>query len=103
MFYLKDKNRLKKPLKKLKKTLKKVFYLKTFYFDYQTVKSVLLKYIQLKFNYFIKSCTFEITVLATLPVRSASQGESFAFNTFILKNNTPPMPLKEAHSGGFFF
>ncbi len=43
---------------------------------------------------------FASTVLATLPTRTASQGESFVFKTF---SNTPPMPISEAHLGGFFF
>jgi len=45
------------------------------------------------------SVTFVSTVLATLPVRTASQGESFAFKTF---SNTPSLPLFDAHLGGFF-
>lgn len=30
-----------------------------------------------------KYCTFDLTVHTTLPVRTASQGVSFAFNTFV--------------------
>lgn len=48
-----------------------------------------------------KVAKFVLTVLATLPIRTASQGESFALIT-ILKN-TPPMPLSDAHLGGFLF
>ena len=50
-----------------------------------------------------KSSTFVATVLATLPVRSASQGESFAFKGFLLKFNTTSLPLYDAHLGVFFF
>ncbi|MDF2450430.1 MAG: hypothetical protein K0R26_2934 [Bacteroidota bacterium] len=46
------------------------------------------------------SLTFVSTVLATLPIRTASQGESFAFITFL---NTPLLPINDAHFRGFFF
>lgn len=49
-------------------------------------------------------CTFVITVLATLQSsKTAYQGESFAFSTSVSENNIPPMPLTDAHLGGFFF
>lgn len=48
-----------------------------------------------------KYSTFVLTVLATLKFeRAAYQGESFAFIEFF---NTPPLPLQDAHLGGFFF
>lgn len=47
-----------------------------------------------------KGVIFVSTVLATLPIRTASQGESFALITIF--KNTPPMPLNDAHLGGFF-
>ena len=47
--------------------------------------------------------TFVPTVLATLPIRTASQGESFAFNGLLIQNNTPSLPFLDAHLGGFFF
>ena len=45
---------------------------------------------------------FVPTVLAALPIGAASQGESFEpiLNT---QDNTPPMPLFDAHLGGLFF
>jgi hypothetical protein len=48
-------------------------------------------------------CTFVSTVLATLPTRTASQGESFAFIKLRFQNNTPSTPLNNAHLEGFFF
>lgn len=45
---------------------------------------------------------FVSTVLATLPIRTASQGESFAFKRFLTQNNIPSTPLFDAHLGGFF-
>ncbi len=50
-----------------------------------------------------KVYTFVPTVLATLPIRTASQGESFAFNSFLFQNNTPSTPLNNAHMEGFLF
>lgn len=49
--------------------------------------------------------TFAPTVLTTLPVRSASQGESFITSTFFYKLNTPPRLAQQcaAHLGGLFF
>ena len=57
-----------------------------------------------KFVY-IKYCiTFAATVLAALQsLKTAYQGGSFAFYTSVFKNNIPPMPLSDAHLGGFFF
>jgi hypothetical protein len=46
--------------------------------------------------------TFAVMELATLPIRTASHGGSFLRNG-LTKNNTPPMPLFDAHLGGFFF
>lgn len=46
---------------------------------------------------------FAATVLATLPIRTASQGESFAFIDLLLKKkHTSFASLLEAHLGGFF-
>lgn len=50
-----------------------------------------------------KVAKFVLTVLATLPIRTASQGESFSFIKFLTQDNTPPMPLFDAHLGGFLF
>jgi len=49
-----------------------------------------------------KSVAFVPTVLATLPIRTASQGESFDSKSSLTQNNTPSMPLFDAHLGGFF-
>lgn len=51
----------------------------------------------------VNNLTFVLTVLATLPIRTASQGESFALESSKTNNNTPSMPLSDAHLGGFFF
>lgn len=53
----------------------------------------------------IHNCvTFASTVLAThKSERIAYQGESFAFIGFNNQNNTPSMPLCDAHLEGFFF
>ena len=51
----------------------------------------------------IKYFTFAPTVLTTLPIRTASQGESINSNSFKLNNNTPSMPLYDAHLEGLFF
>jgi hypothetical protein len=57
-----------------------------------------------KFTEFKKGITFAPTVLATLKSKkTAYQGESFAKDSLITYNNTPPMPLHEAHLGGFLF
>jgi len=45
-----------------------------------------------------KNITFAPTVPVLLPVRSANG--SFFMTTILY--NTPPMPLSDAHSGGFF-
>ena len=50
-----------------------------------------------------KVYTFVSTVLATLPIRTASQGESFKRYSFLTHHNTPSMPLSDAHLEGFFF
>lgn len=48
-----------------------------------------------------KSITFVPTVLATLLIRTVFQGGSFALK-FSTQDNTPPMPLSDAHLGGLF-
>ena len=45
--------------------------------------------------------TFVPTVPVLLPVRSAYG--SFSQTVHITKDNTPPMPLFDAHLGGLFF
>jgi hypothetical protein len=45
--------------------------------------------------------TFASTVLATLPIRTASQGGSFAFIEFKVIN-TPSMPLIATHTWRVF-
>ncbi len=49
-----------------------------------------------------KICIFATTVRITLPIRIASQGASFAQNVIITQDNTPSLPLYDAHLGGFF-
>jgi len=60
-----------------------------------------------------KSIKFVLTVLDTIKLKIAAyQGESFAFIRFVnnpllfdsisTNNNTPPMPINDAHLGGFF-
>jgi|GEM_PF-6726160 len=46
------------------------------------------------------SCTFALTVLTTLPVRSASQGESFAFIYF---SKIIHLPGLNSTPGRFFY
>lgn len=53
------------------------------------------------FTEFKNSCTFARTVPVQHTVRSAS-GSFFKDSTFT-NNNTPPMPLHDAHLGGFLF
>ena len=51
-----------------------------------------------------KSFMFASTLLATHKVEQiAYQGEPYAFTGFCPQNNTPPLPLFDAHLGGFFF
>jgi len=45
--------------------------------------------------------TFEATVPAILLVRSVFG--SFSKKSSLTQNNTPSMPLSDAHLGGFFF
>ncbi len=47
-----------------------------------------------------KNATFASIVPIVLPVRSANG--SLLKNSSQLNDNTPPMPLFDAHSGGFF-
>ena len=47
--------------------------------------------------------TFAPIVPATLPISTASQGGSFETEHTSFKDNTPPMPLSDAHLGGLFF
>lgn len=49
----------------------------------------------------IYSVIFAATVPALLPVRSAYR--SFLKESIFTKDNTPPMPLSDAHLGGLFF
>lgn len=60
-----------------------------------------------------KSIKFVLTVIVALKLKLAAyQGESFAFIRFVnnpflfdsisTNNNTPPMPINDAHLGGFF-
>ncbi len=46
-----------------------------------------------------KCCTFATTVPVLLPVRLAHG--SFSKDSLITQDNTPPMPLYDAHLGGF--
>lgn len=46
--------------------------------------------------------TFAPTVLTTLPIRTASQGESFITDSSFTKDNTLLRPLSDAHLGSFF-
>lgn len=48
-----------------------------------------------------QNITFAATVPVLLPGRSANG--SFLKDSSILNDNTPPMPLYDAHPGGFFF
>jgi hypothetical protein len=50
-----------------------------------------------------KYCTFVSTVLTTLPIRTASQGESFAFINFSITILLPPSCLIKPRLGGFLF
>jgi len=50
---------------------------------------------------FKKDIMFAPTVPVLLPVRLA-HGSFFKDSTFT-NNNTPPMPLQDAHLGGFLF
>ena len=50
---------------------------------------------------FKKGSTFVATVPTLHTVRSASG--SFFFDSNFTNNNTPPMPLNDAHLGGFLF
>lgn len=47
------------------------------------------------------SCTFALTVPVLLPIRTAHW--SFFKDSTFTNNNTPPMPLHDAHLGGFLF
>lgn len=52
------------------------------------------------FNKVFNNCTTFVPIVhTTLPIRTASQGVSFAFT----KNNTPSLPLRNAHWEGFLF
>jgi len=53
------------------------------------------------FTEFKKGITFVHTILVSPRVKSAS-GYIFFDSTFTT-NNTPPMPLCDAHLGGFLF
>jgi hypothetical protein len=48
-----------------------------------------------------KGVTFVSTLLVLLLVRLACG--SFFFESYFTNNNTPPMPLHDAHLGGFLF
>lgn len=53
------------------------------------------------FTEFKNSFTFAPTVPVQLSVRFASG--SYFKDSLFTNNNTPPMPLHDAHLGGFFF
>ncbi len=59
------------------------------------------KYSLKKFTEFKNRCTFVLIVLVQHTVRSASG--SFYKDSNFTNNNTPPMPLHDAHLGGFLF
>jgi hypothetical protein len=61
------------------------------------IKNLTLK----KFIEFKKDITFVSTVSALHTVISASG--SFLIDSSFTNNNTPPMPLHDAHLGGFLF
>lgn len=61
------------------------------------IKNLTLK----MFTEFKKGITFALTVPVLLPIRTA-HGSFFKDSTFT-NNNTPPMPLHDAHLGGFLF
>lgn len=69
--------------------------------NFKKLSFVLVKNIAELFVMPSKGITFVSTVLATLPIRTASQGGSFALK-FSTQDNTPPMPLSDAHLGGLF-
>ena len=68
----------------------------------KSVKINVIKNLTLKmFTEFKKGITFVSTVPALHTVRSAS-GSFFSDSNFT-NHNTPPMPLHDAHLGGFLF
>jgi hypothetical protein len=62
------------------------------------IKSI---YFEKTVTFFKNMYIFAITVLLLLPIRTA-QG-SFSKDSFFTQDNTPPMPLNDAHLGGFLF
>lgn len=70
--------------------------------NFKSLKDNRIKNLTLKmFTEFKKGITFAPTVPALHTVRSAS-GLLF-FESIFTNNNTPPMPLHDAHLGGFLF
>ena len=61
------------------------------------IKNLTLK----MFTEYKKGITFASTVPVLLPIRTARG--SFFFDSNFTNNNTPPMPLHDAHLGGFLF
>jgi len=69
---------------------------------FKSLKNNSIKNLTLKmFTEFKKGITFVTTVPVLHTVRSASG--SFFFESIFTNNNTPPMPLHDAHLGGFLF
>lgn len=62
-----------------------------------SIKNLTLK----MFTEFKKDITFVLTVPVLLPIRLACR--SFFFDSNFTNNNIPPMPLHDAHLGGFLF
>lgn len=52
------------------------------------------------FKSLYKIITFAVTIPATLPVSIAYKGGSIT-SKLLTQDNTPPMPLSDAHLGGF--
>lgn len=50
----------------------------------------------------IKRYTFGVTVLATLPIRTASQGESFAFKSILFSKQYTSLASLRCTLGGSF-
>lgn len=66
----------------------------------KSLKNNIIKNLTLKmFTEFKKGVTFVSTVPLLLPIRTAHG--SFFFDSIFTNNNTPPMPLHDAHLGGF--
>lgn len=69
---------------------------------FKLLKSNRIEKLSLKmYTVFKKGFTFVQTVSALHTVRSAN--DWFFFESNFTNNNTPPMPLYDAHLGGFLF